>query len=87
MRASWTEKKGNKEIVRTTTYKRKVSIKIRTRHAKFITRKKKLEHVRTSGNIEGKISVGRHRIKRIDSLPRWYGMIAAEQMTARFGGL
>ena len=62
MRVSWTGKKNNKEIVRTPNYKRKRYIKIRTGQTRFkdhTVRKKKLEHLVTTGKIVGKRSRGR----------------------------
>ena len=65
-RVLWTEKITNLEILNTTSSTRKLMSNVKRRQAEFlghVMRKRKLEHVLTTGNIEGKRSRGRQRIK------------------------
>ena len=66
LRVSWTEKRTNLEIRNTASSTRKLMNNIKRRQAEFlgyVMRKGKLEHLLTTGKIEGKRSRGRQRIK------------------------
>ena len=75
LRVSWTEKRTNLEILNTAGSTRKLISNIKRRQAEFlghVMRKGKLEHLLTTGKIEGKRSRGRQRIKIQDGMqPGW----------------
>ena len=65
LRVSWTEKRTNLEILNTASSTRKLMSSIKRRQAEFlghVMRKGKLEHLLTTGKIEGKRSRGRQTI-------------------------
>ena len=67
LRVSWTEKRTNLEILNTASSTRKLMNNIKRRQAEFlghVMRKGKLEHLLTTGKIEGKRSRCRQRIKK-----------------------
>ena len=71
LRVSWTEKRTNLEILNTASSTRKLMSNIKRRPAEFlghVMRKGKLEHLLTTGKIEGKRSRGHQRIKIQDSI-------------------
>ena len=81
LRVSWTEKRTNLEILNTASSTRKLMNNIKRRQAEFlghVMRKGKLEHLLTTGKIEGKTSRGRQRIKIQDGIAAWLGRSTAE---------
>ena len=83
LRVSWTEKRTNLEILNTASSTRKLMNNIKRRQAEFlghVMRKGKLEHLLTTGNIEGKRSRGRQRIKIQDGIAAWLGRSTAEML-------
>ena len=71
LRVSWTEKRTNLEILNTASSTRKLMSNVKRRQAEFlghVMRKGKLEHLLTTGKIEGKRSRGRQRIKIQDGI-------------------
>ena len=81
LRVSWTEKRTNLEILNTASSTRKLMSNIKRRQAEFlghVMRKGKLEHLLTTGKIEGKRSRGRQRIKIQDGIAAWVGRSTAE---------
>ena len=81
LRVSWTEKRTNLEILNTASSTRKLMNNIKRRQAEFlghVMRKGKLEHLLTTGKIEGKRSRGRQRIKIQDGIAAWLGRSTAE---------
>ena len=71
LRVSWTEKRTNLEILNTARSTRKLISNVKRRQAEFlghVMRKGKLEHLLTTGKIEGKRSRGRQRIKIQDGI-------------------
>ena len=81
LRVSWTEKRTNSEILNTVSSTRKLMSNIKRRQAEFlghVMRKGKLEHLLTTGKIEGKRSRGRQRIKIQDGIAAWLGRSTAE---------
>ena len=84
LRVSWTEKtekRTNLEILNTARSTRKLISNVKRRQAEFIShvmRKGKLEHLLTTGKIEGKRSRGRLRIKIQDGIAAWLGRRTAE---------
>ena len=81
LRVSWTEKRTNLEILNTANSTRKLISNVKRRQAEFlghVMRKGKLEHLLTTGKIEGKRSRGRQRIKTQDGIAAWLGRSTAE---------
>ena len=81
LRVSWTEKRTNLEIINTARSTRKLISNVKRRQVEFlgnVMRKGKLEHLLTTGKIEGKRSRGRQRIKIQDSMAAWLGRSTAE---------
>ena len=81
LRVSSTEKRTNLEIINTasSTIKRMSNVKrIQAKCIGHVMRKGKLEHLLTTGNIEGKRSRGRQRIKIQDGIAAWLGRSTAE---------
>ena len=82
LRLSWTETITNLEILSTASSTRKLMSNIKRRQAEclgHVMRKGKLEHLLTTGNIEGKRSRGRQRIKQIqDGIAAWLGRSTAD---------
>ena len=77
----WTEKRTNLEILNTASSTRKLMSNVKRRQAQFlghVMRKGKLEHLLTTGKIEGKRSRGRQRIKIQDGIAAWLGRSTAE---------
>ena len=69
------------EILNTASSTRKLMNNIKRRQAEFlghVMRKGKLEHLLTTGKIEGKRSRGRQRIKIQDGIAAWLGRSTAE---------
>ena len=80
LRVSWTEKRTNLEILNTASSTRKLMSNIKRRQAEFlghVMRKGKLEHLLTTGKIEGKRSRGRQIIKIQDGVAAWLGRSTA----------
>jgi len=74
MKISWTEMKSNEVILKEAKARRTLINKIRKRHATFfghVMRRGGLEHLVTTGKINGKRSRGRQRIKSLDNLTTW----------------
>ena len=68
---SWTDKKSNEEVMRMAGYERSLLRKIRERQLQFfghINRTNGLEKLLMCGEIQGKRSRGRQRMKYTDSL-------------------
>ena len=81
LRVSLTEKRTNFEILSTASSTRKLMSSMKRTHAEFlghVMRKGKLEHLLTTGKIEGKRSRGRQRIKIQDGIAAWLGRSTAE---------
>ena len=82
LRVSWTEKRTNLEILNTARSTRKLISNVNRRQAEFLgheMKKAKLEHLLTTGKIEGKRSRGRQRIKKIqDGIAAWLGRSTAD---------
>ena len=76
LRVSWTERKTNESVMEEAQYKRALMNKIRKTQATFIghvMRKKEIEHLVTTGKMEGKRGRGRPRMKMLLSLAEWSG--------------
>ena len=74
LRISWTAKKSNETELREANTTRSLTNRIRKRQATFfvhVMRREKLEHVVTTGKIEGKCSRGKHREKMLEGLTNW----------------
>ena len=84
LRVSWTEKRTNIEILNTASSTRKLMSNIKRRQAELclghVTRKGKLEHLLTTGKIEGKRSRGRQRVKIQDGIAAWLGRSTADML-------
>ena len=81
LRVSWTEQRTNLEILNTARSKRKLISNVKRRQAEFlghVMRKGKLEHLLTTGKIDGKRSRGHQRIKIQDGIAAWLGRSTAE---------
>ena len=81
LRVSWTEMRTNLEILNTARSTRKLISNVKRRQAGFlghVMRKGKLEHLLTTGKIEGKRSRGRQRIKIQDGIAAWLWRSTAE---------
>ena len=83
LRVSCTEKRTNLEILNwfSAGSTRKLISNVKRRQAAFlghVMRKGKLEHLLTTGKIEGKRSRGRQRIKIQDDIAAWLGRSTAE---------
>ena len=81
LRVSWTEKRTNLEILNTASSTRKLISNIKRRQAEFlghVMRKGKLEHLLTTGKIEGKRNRGHQRIKIQDGTAAWLGRSTAD---------
>ncbi|GFO27916.1 retrovirus-related pol polyprotein line-1 [Plakobranchus ocellatus] len=74
LRTPWVAKKSNEKVLKEAHTKRSLMNKIRKRQATFfghVMRKGKMEHIVTTGMIEGKRSRGRQREKMLDGLTKW----------------
>ena len=74
LRIPWTAKKSNETVLKEADSKRSLVNKIRKRQSSFIghvMRREKMEHLVTTGMLEGKRSRGRQREKVLDSLASW----------------
>ena len=74
LRISWKEKKSNEDVLKEAVATRSLINKIRKRQAKFtghVTRREGLEHLVTTGMLEGRRSRGRQREKILDGLTTW----------------
>lgn len=71
---SYTDRITNEEVLQRTKTKRTLLKKIRKQQSKFfghIMRRETLEHLVTTGKLEGKRSRGRQRMKMIDGITSW----------------
>ena len=76
MRIPWTAKMTNVEVLNEIKTQRKFIINIRKRQSSFfrlMMSKVGLEHIVTTGKIEGRRDRGRQREKIVDSLTLWHG--------------
>ena len=78
MKISWMAKKSNDTVLKEahTSRSRALVNKIRTRQTTFfghVRRREKLEHLITTGMMEGKRSSGKQRKKMTDGLANWLG--------------
>ena len=76
MKISWMAKKSNDTVLKEAHTSRALVNKIRTRQTTFfghVTRREKLEHLITTGMMEGKRSRGKQREKMTDGLANWLG--------------
>ena len=76
MKISWIAKKSNDTVLKEAHTSRALVNKIRTRQTTFfghVMRREKLEHLITTGMIEGKRSRGKQREKMTDGLVNWLG--------------
>ena len=74
LRIPWTEKKTNEAVLEEAETTRLLIKNIRKRQATFfghVMRREKLEHLVTTGKLDGKRSRGRQREKMIDGLTTW----------------
>ncbi|GFO45839.1 endonuclease-reverse transcriptase [Plakobranchus ocellatus] len=74
LRTPWVAKKSNEKVLKEAHTKRSLMNKIRKRQATFfghVMRKGKMEHIVTTGMMEGKRSRGRQREKMLDGLTKW----------------
>ena len=74
LRISWTKKKTNEAVLEEAETTRSLIKNIRKRQATFfghVMRREKLEHLATTGKLDGKRSRGRQREKMIDGLTTW----------------
>ena len=81
LRVSWTEKRTNLDIINTASRTRKLTSNINRRQAEclgHVMRKGKLEHLLTTGKIEGKRSRGRQTRQIQDGIAAWLGRSTAE---------
>ena len=77
MKISWMAKKSNNDTVLKEAHTSRALVnKIRTRQTTFfghVMRREKLEHLITTGMMEGKRSRGKQREKMTDGLVNWLG--------------
>ena len=76
LRISWKERKSNETVLKEAQTSRALVNKIRKRQATFfghVMRREKMEHLVTTGMLEGKRSAGRQREKMADGMARWLG--------------
>ena len=76
MKISWMAKKSNDTVLKEAHTSRALVNKIRTRQTTFfghVMRREKLEHLITTGMMEGKRSRGKQREKVTDGLANWLG--------------
>ena len=76
MKISWMAKKSNDTVLKEAHTSRALVNKIRTRQTTFfghVMRRQKLEHLITTGMMEGKRSRGKQREKMTDRLVNWLG--------------
>ena len=76
MKTSWIAKKSNDTVLKEAHTSRALVNKIRTRQTTFfghVMRREKLEHLITTGMMEGKRSRGKQREKMTDGLVNWLG--------------
>ncbi|GFS12970.1 hypothetical protein ElyMa_001385600 [Elysia marginata] len=86
LRISYTEKKSNEPVLIEANSRRSLIKTIRKRQATFlghVMRREKLEHLITTGKLDGKRGRGKQREKIMDGLKRWLGSGSlTETMTA-----
>ncbi|GFR91668.1 endonuclease-reverse transcriptase [Elysia marginata] len=86
LRISWTERKSNETVLIEANSRRSLIKTIRKRQASFlghIMRREKLEHLITTGKLDGKRGRGKQRGKMMVGLKRWLGSgSSTETMTA-----
>ncbi|GFR77827.1 endonuclease-reverse transcriptase [Elysia marginata] len=86
LRISWTERKSNETVLIEANSRRSLIKTIRKRQATFLShvmRREKLEHLITTGKLDGKRGRGKQREKMMDGLKRWLGSgSSTETMTA-----
>ena len=76
MKISWMANKSNDTVLKEAHTSRALVNKIRTRQTTFfghVMRREKLEHLITTGMMEGKRSRGKQREKMTDGLIKWLG--------------
>ena len=76
MKISWMAKKSNDTVLKEAHTSRALVNKIRTRQTTFfghVMRREKLEHLITTGMMEGKRSRRKQREKMTDGLVKWLG--------------
>ncbi|GFO43085.1 endonuclease-reverse transcriptase [Plakobranchus ocellatus] len=76
LRIPWTAKKTNERVLNEDNKRRSLVRTIRKRQATFLghlMRREKMEHLVTTGKLEGKRSRGRQREKITDGLATWLG--------------
>ena len=76
MKISWMVKKSNDTVLKEAHTSRAIVNKIRTRQTTFfghVMRRENLEHLITTGMVEGKRSRGKQREKMTDGLANWLG--------------
>ena len=74
MKISYTERIRNEEVLRRAGTKRILCTKVRQRQARFfghVMRREGMEHLVTTGKINGKRSRGRQREKHLNGLQKW----------------
>ncbi|GFR61997.1 endonuclease-reverse transcriptase [Elysia marginata] len=86
LRFSWTHRKSNETVLIEANSRRSLIKTIRKRQATFlghVMRREKLEHLITTGKLDGKRGRGKPREKMMDGLKRWLGSGSlTETMTA-----
>src|ERR1700729_34138 len=74
LKIPWTARKSNEEVLKEAEEIRRLITLIRKRQSKFVGhvwRRCGMEHILTTGKIEGKRDRGRQREKMLDGLTRW----------------
>ena len=85
MRIPWTAKMTNVEVLNQIETQRRLIINIRKRQSSFfghVMRRGGLEHIVTTGKIEGRRDRGRQREKILDSLTSWHGRASTSELIA-----
>ena len=85
LRIPWVEKKSNETVLREADTTRSLINKLRKRQATFfghVMRREALEHLVTTGMMEGKRGRGRQREKMTDGLTQWLGTEKATRTLA-----
>ena len=83
LRVPWTARKTNKEILEEADAQRGLMNKIRKRQTCFIghvIRMEGLEHLATTGKLDGRRARGRQREKIMDSVTSWIGKKCVKEL-------
>ena len=83
LRIPWTAKKTNVEVLNQACTQRNLIKRIRIRQSRFfghIMRREGLEHLVTTGKIQGRRDRGREREKMLDGLTSWFDKISTSEL-------